>query len=68
MDRPRVQYASTLWDPFTQSNITKLESAQRRAARYVLGDYQTTSSVTLTAMLQQLGWESLQYHREIAKN
>ena len=57
--------SSTVWDPYTKSNINKLESVQRRAARYVLDDYQTTSSVT--AMLQQLGWESLQYRREIAK-
>ena len=35
---------------------------QRRAARFATGDYQRTSSVT--SMLQQLQWQSLQTRRE----
>ena len=29
---PILEYASTVWDPYTNVNITKLESVQRRAA------------------------------------
>ena len=33
--RPQVEYASIVWDPFTQANIDKIEMVQRRATRYV---------------------------------
>ena len=36
----------TVWDPFTQANKTKLEKIQRHFARFILNDYQWTSSVT----------------------
>lgn len=44
--RPQLEYASTVWDPHTASNINKLENAQRRAARFCTGDYRHTSRVT----------------------
>jgi hypothetical protein len=44
--RPIAEYASTIWDPHTKENINKIEMIQRRAARMVNSDYQTTSSVT----------------------
>ena len=31
--RPIVEYASTVWDPYTDKNIDKLEMVQRRAAK-----------------------------------
>ena len=31
--RPQVEYASIVWDPFTQATIVKIEMVQRRAAR-----------------------------------
>lgn len=63
--RPIMEYASVIWDPVTQSNINQLEMVQRRAARFVTGDYKTTSSVT--SMLSQLNWDTLQERRRIAK-
>ena len=47
-----LEYASVIWDLFTDDNIRKLEMVQRRAARMVFSDYRSTSSVT--PMLQQL--------------
>ena len=44
--RPQLEYCSTVWRPFTDSNISKLEAVQRRAARWVKHDYGQTSSVT----------------------
>ena len=44
--RPQLEYASTVWDPVTKSNIAKVESVQRRAARFCYNDYRRTSSVT----------------------
>ena len=56
--RPQLEYASSVWVPYTQSNINKLESVQRRAARFDTGNYNTTSSVT--TMLNHLNWDTLQ--------
>jgi hypothetical protein len=59
--RPQLKYASFVWAPHTQSNTNKLESVQRRAARFVTGNYNATSSVT--TMLNHLNWDTLQQHR-----
>ena len=48
--RPQVEYAATVWDPYTGENIDKLEMVQRRAARYVCNNYVQMASVT--GMLQ----------------
>jgi len=37
--RPILKYAVTAWAPYTQWNIRKIESIQRRAARFVLSDF-----------------------------
>ena len=63
--RPVLEYGSTAWDPHTQTNISKLKAVQRRAARLVKGDYCTTSSVS--EMISDLGWETLQERRTQAK-
>ena len=34
---PVLEYASQVWNPYTQKNVTKLESVQLRAARWVAG-------------------------------
>ncbi|MCW4309772.1 MAG: hypothetical protein N0E61_16330 [Candidatus Thiodiazotropha endolucinida] len=63
--RPILEYASTVWDPYTMTNITQLEAVQRRAARFVKGDYKTTSSAS--QMITELGWPTLQQRRSSAK-
>ena len=63
--RPTVEYASTIWDSHTQVGINKVEAVQRRAARFVKGDYRQTSSVT--TMLQSLQWQTLQHRRQVNK-
>ncbi|XP_071477587.1 uncharacterized protein [Diadema antillarum] len=61
--RPLVEYASSVWDPSTARNISKIEMIQRRAARYTLNRYRNTSSVS--SMLQELGWTSLQQRHSV---
>ncbi len=63
--RPQLEYASSVWDPHTNSNIDKLEAVQRRAARWTVSDYSTYSSVT--EMLERLGWRSLAQRRSDAR-
>jgi hypothetical protein len=33
-----MEYGSVIWDPYTKQEITKLESIQRRGARYITKD------------------------------
>ena len=63
--RPHLEYACTVWDPHTQVSVRRLDSVQRRAARYVCNRWHNTSSVS--AMLNELSWESLARRRERAR-
>ena len=54
-----------VWDPHHQIDIRKLESVQRRAARFVLSRQHNRSSVT--AMIQRLGWRTLEDRRRDAR-
>ena len=59
--RPQLEYASTVWSPHTATDIQKIESVQRRAARWATRDYRYTSSVT--SMLNDLNWRPLDQRR-----
>ena len=60
--RPVLEYSCTVWDPHHQKYIDMLEMVQRRAARFTLKQYYYRSSVT--DMINQLGWESLEARRK----
>ena len=60
-----MEYAATVLDPHTIENIKKVEAVQRRAARFVTGDYRFTSRVT--AMTESLSWETRQHRRQQVK-
>ena len=62
MIQPIMEYVPTIWAPYLQRDILKLESIQRRSARFVLNDYARLSSVT--SMLQKLGWPTLEQHKD----
>ena len=59
--RPNLEYCATVWSPYTDAGILKIEMVQRRAARYATSRYHNTSSVT--DMLQNLDWETLESRR-----
>ena len=59
--RPKLEYASSIWDPYTKNNIKILEAVQRRAARFVCNTYSRESSVT--AMINKLEWPLLEQRR-----
>ncbi|MCG7878314.1 MAG: reverse transcriptase family protein, partial [Candidatus Thiodiazotropha endolucinida] len=59
--RPLVEYSSSVWSPYTQNNIYKIEMIQRRAARWTLDNYYRQASVT--DMLDHLGWRTLEQRR-----
>ena len=63
--QPVVEYCSSVWDPFTAKNIRQVEMVQRRSARWVLSRYNRQDSVT--DMLRDLGWRTLESRRTIAR-
>ena len=63
--RPHVEYCCTIWSPFQQNLINKVEAVQRKAARFVCNNYHNTSSVT--SMLNELQWDSLSLRRSRAQ-
>ena len=63
--RPVLEYASTSWDPYQANHIYRMENVQLRAARFVTGQHQRHISVT--ALMQDLQWRSLQDGRLTAR-
>jgi hypothetical protein len=63
--RSKLEYATSAWDPHSKTQIEKIEMVQRRAARFVLKDYDVSSSVT--QMLEKLNWNSLSSRRQYAR-
>ena len=65
--RPILEYCAPVWDPHHTKYIDQLEMVQRRAARFVLGRPHrpmTEGISSVTNMLQQLKWESLEHRRK----
>lgn len=55
--RPILEYASIVWDPHTQTNITKVEKVQRKSARFIFNTYSwrmSPSTLLKTAELENL--------------
>ena len=61
--RPILEYASAAWDPHSQTNINTLERIQRQAARFCKNNYSREPG-SVTKLLQELGWETLQARRK----
>ena len=62
--RPQLEYASTVWSQHTATDIYKLESVQCRAVRWATRDYrQTSSRNSVTTMLGNLNWRTLDQRR-----
>ena len=59
--RSALEYSSTVWCPPQSYNRNNIEDVQRKAARFVKGKYGSYDSVT--KMLQELGWQSLEKRR-----
>ena len=62
--RPTLEYASAAWDPHSQNNIKTLEIIQRQAARFCTNSNYSREPGSVTKLLQELGWETLQTRRK----
>ena len=63
--RPSLEYACSVWNPYTKENITQLEQVQCKTARYVTNRSHNTSSVN--NMIEHLNWRSLADRRSDAR-
>ena len=61
--RPVLEYGSSVWDTPGVVLQEELESVQKRAARFVTGNY-IYETRSMTGILGQLKWESLKKKRK----
>jgi hypothetical protein len=54
MVRFTLEYGCLIWHPYTNKEIDKLESIQKRAARFIKHDYKSRESSCVTNMLKDL--------------
>lgn len=63
--RPKLEYASSVWDPHTNYLADSIEAVQNRSARFVMSNYHRTSSVT--SMKANLHLPTLSLRRKISR-
>ena len=59
--RPKLEYASAAWNPYTDQDVNRLEQVQKNAARFVCGDYRRTTHSS--DLVHHLGWDTLEHRR-----
>ena len=65
---PILEYCSPIWDPYQHRSIHKIKMIQHRAARFVLNQpWNRQHQDSISEMLQNLKWSSLQVRRKQAR-
>ena len=59
--RPTFEYASSSWNPYTDTDDNRLEQVQKNAARFVCNNYKLTTSTS--GLVSSLGWDTLEHRR-----
>ena len=59
--RPTLEYASSSWNPHTDSDVNRLEQVQKNTARFVCNNYKTFTSTS--KLVKSLGWDTLEQRR-----
>ena len=59
--RPTFEYASSSWNPYTDTGVNRLELVQKNAARFVCNNYKLTTSTS--GLVSSLGWDTLEHRR-----
>ena len=65
MIRAKLEYCSSIWDPYHMEYENKPESIQRRAARFYCMDLRRQSHVS--HMLRDINWRTLEDRRTISR-
>ena len=59
--RPTLEYASSSWNPYTDTDIKRLEQIENNTARFVCNDYNIAASTSI--LVKSLGWDTLEHRR-----
>ena len=59
---PVLEYGSSVWDPSSMLLQEELEKVQKRAAKFITGNY-IYETGSMTGILEQLKWKSLEKRR-----
>ena len=63
--RPILEFASICWDPIYQKQKNTLEMVQRSAAKFVTNCYpRRDADISVTKLVKELGWDSLEERRK----
>ena len=62
--RSVLEYGAVLWDPYQQGDINTFVQVQRRALRFISGDFKTRTPVFITNLQRKLKLPSLQDRRK----
>ena len=62
--RSTLEYGATVWDPYHEKDVYKLESIQRKAARFICNDYRSREQGCVTEMLRDLELPTLKERRK----
>ena len=57
--RPSLEYASSSWNPYTDTDIKHLEQIQKNVARFVCNSYNIATSTS--TLVKSLGWDTLEH-------
>ena len=60
-----MEYTASVWDPFYNTDIYKLEKVQRRAVRWISSDYSRHTSVA--SLLSSLNIPTLQHRQNSSR-
>ena len=60
--RPTLEYASSLWNPYTDTDTKRLEQIQKNAAHFLCNDCNIATSTP--SLEKSFGWDTLE-HRHL---
>ena len=63
MVRSLLEYGAVVWDPYHKSDIDKIERVQRKAIRFIKGDYCSREEGCISRMAKELELPTLQERR-----
>ena len=48
--QPLLEYGAAVWDPYLKKDINFMEHTQHNAARFIMGDYRSTTPGSITRL------------------
>ena len=62
--RPSLEYGAVVWDPYLKKDIEGLERVQRKALRFITGDFKSYTPGSVTRLLEKTELQPLQQRRK----